>query len=247
MASKPKHLKKPNTNSATQSNQLIEAAYKMTIPAKRVMLLLLGQIHPMQQDVSQKVVIKADDYARRTGLSLDQSYRDIKNGCFELMSTIITTRNIVEKTTEKCVVVSWMKYHDNEGWLEATFTSWIAPYIHALSRMGYTTIAIDEAVKFKRFYTIRFYELLMQYKSTGVLLISLNELRKVFQIEPEKYAMYADFKKYVLTPSLKELSEKIGLLVKCQPTKTGRKITGFKFCFNYSREKDAISALVAEE
>ena len=58
---KNKFLKNPDTNQATQSNQLIEATYKMSVPAKRVMLMLLGEIHPGQQDISGKIRIEASD------------------------------------------------------------------------------------------------------------------------------------------------------------------------------------------
>ena len=100
---KNKKLSVVNPNVATQSNQLIEASYKMSVPAKRVMLMLLSQIHPGQPDVTGRIRIEAADYAERTGVSFDRSYRDIKNGCRELMRTIITTKK--GRSTEECVVV----------------------------------------------------------------------------------------------------------------------------------------------
>ena len=229
---KNKKLKKPDTNMATQSNKLIEAAYKMSVPAKRVMLLLLGQIHPGQQDVSQKITIHAQEYSQRTGINLSRSYRDIKKGCEELMNTIITTRHEKKRSTEKCVVVSWMEYHDEEGWLETTFTPWIAPYIHSLSKNCYTKIAITEALQFKRFYTIRLYELLMQFKATGERFIKLGSLRSVFQIEKGKYPLFSDFRKWVLAPSIKEINEKTDWEVSWEPRKTGKKVTSISFSFS---------------
>jgi plasmid replication initiation protein len=232
-----KELKKPDPGLAAQSHKLIEASYKMSVPAKRVMLMLLGQIHPGQQDVSKKIKIHASDYSERTGITIKQSYADIKNGCDELMKTIITTRHQKEKSTEKCVVVSWMKYHDYEGWLEATFTPWIAPYIHSLHRLGYKTIAIDEAVKFKRFYTIRLYELLMQFDSTGNRYIKLESLREIFQIEKSKYPKFAAFRKWVLEPSIFEINEKTKWVVSWEPKKTGKKVTSISFSFSKSPQK----------
>lgn len=232
---KNKQLKKTDTNKATQSNKLIEATYKMSVPAKRVMLMLLGQIHPGQQDISRKIQIRASDYSQKTGISLHQSYVDIKKGCHELMQTIITTRHQQEKSTEMCVVVSWMKYHDNEGWLEATFTQWIAPYLHSLSGAGgYTSIRIDEAIKFKRFYTIRLYELLMQWKLTGERYIKTESLRQVFQIEEKKYVKFGAFRKYVLEPSILEINNKTIWNVDWDPVKTGKKITSIFFIFEES-------------
>lgn len=231
-----KLLKNPDQNKASQSNRLLEAAYKMSVPAKRVMLMLLGEIHPGQQDVSQKVKIYASDYASKTGIDHSQAYKDIKKGCEELMSTIITTRHEKKRSTEKCVVVSWMEYHDDEGWLEATFTPWIAPYIHSLHRIGYTTIAVDEAIKFKRFYSIRLYELLMQFESTGKRHIKLETLREIFQLEKNKYPTFGPFRTWILEPSVKEVNEKTKWEVSWEARKTGKKVTSISFSFSNSTQ-----------
>jgi len=229
---KNKFLKNPDTNQATQSNQLIEATYKMSVPAKRVMLMLLGEIHPGQQDISGKIRIEASDYANKTGIDSSQSYKDIKNGCRELMGTIIETRDTKRRTTEMCVVVDWMEYHDDEGWLEATFTRWVSPYIQSLTKIGYTKIKIDEALKFKRFYTIRLYELLMQFQKTNERYIKISNIRKIFQIEAKKYSRFADLKRWVLEPSIKEIESKTNWLISWEPVKTGRKITSLSFSFD---------------
>lgn len=236
---KNKFLKTPDTNLAAQSNKLIEATYKMSVPAKRVMLMLLGAIHPAQQDISKKVRIEARDYAKKTGIDASQSYKDIKKGCQELMGTIIETRDVKRKTTEVCVVVDWMEYHDNEGWLDATFTRWISPYIHSLrTDIGYTKIQIDEALKFKRFYTIRLFELLMQFKKTNERYIKLSSLRKILQIDNKKYERFADFRKWVLEPSITEIESKTNWLISWEPVKTGRKITSITLSFFDSTPTD---------
>lgn len=234
---KNKSLKSPNTSIATQSNKLIEASYKMSVPAKRVMLMLLSQIHPLQQDISGKVRIEAADYSNKTGIDLSQSYKDIKNGCRELMSTIITTKDPVARTTEECVVVYWMKYHENEGWLEATFTPWIAPFIHKLRGIGYKSIEINEALKFKRFYSIRLYELLMQWDSSCVRLITLQELRNAFDIDKKTYPAFKDFRVRVLEPSIKEIEQKTSWSVNYKLKKTGPKVTSLSFTFYKDKEE----------
>ena len=235
--SKNRFLKITDPNKASQATCLIESSYKMSVPAKRVMLLLLSQIHPAQQDVSNKITIHAQDYSKRTGLNFDQSYKDIKNGCRELMKTIITMKDAKAKTTEECVVVSWMKYHENEGWLEATFSVWIMPFIHLMARNGYTTIAINEALKFKSFHTIRLYELLMQWESTGKRYISIMDLRNAFQLPKTSYPAFKDFRVRVLEPAVKEIVAKTNWEIKWDMVKTGRKITSISFVFNKNSEE----------
>lgn len=229
--SKNKVLKKPNTGLATQSNKLIQASYRMSVPAKRVMLMLLSHIHPGQKNVAMRITIHANDYADKTGLSFQQAYQDIKKGVRELQESVITTRDVDAKTTEKCVVVDWYKYHDDQGWLEATFTRWLAPYIHHLTKIGYTTIEVDQALTFRRFYTIRLYEIIMQFKSTGVRHITLVELRKLFQINQFQYPAFKDFRVKVLDPSVRELEEKTDWLVTYDTERTGRKVTHLIFMY----------------
>lgn len=202
----------------------------MSVPAKRVMLLLIAQIHPGQRDLTGKITIHADDYAKRVDIRPDQAYRDIKRGCRELMKTIIVMRNRAEKTTEECVIVNWMKYHEDQGWLEATFTPWVAPYLHQL-KSEYTTIRVDETLKFSRFYTVRLYELLMQWQKTGERHITVDDLRRIFELGKTQYPRFTDLRKWVLEPSINEIENKTALDVDWEPTKTGRKITSMMFVF----------------
>lgn len=233
---KNKRLRKPDSGVATQSNLLVEASYRMSVRAKRVMLMLLGGIHPGQKEVTGKITIYASDYAEKTGVSEDQAYRDIKSGCQELMQTIIQTRDYSKKTTEMCVVVGWMRYHEDQGWLEACFTLWVAPYIHHLAKIGYTSIRVDEALKFRRFYTIRFYELLMQFKKTGDRYITVESLREILRIDESKYSRFTDFRKYVIEPSIREIEEKTDWAIDWEPVRTGRKITSITLIFEESKQ-----------
>ncbi len=237
---KNKRPQKLNTSVATQSNHLIEASYKMSVPAKRVMLMLLAQINPLQRDIDDKIRIEASDYAERTGTDLSRSYSDIQEGCRELMRTIITTRNEKAKTTTECVVVDFMEYHDNQGWLDARFSRWIAPYIHHLIKVGFTTIEIDEALTFRRFYTIRFYELLMQFKSTGERFITIEKLREILQVPKNSYPAYSDFRIRVLDPSVKEIHTKTDWEIIYTPVKKGRTITSLKISFEKKKQMELI-------
>lgn len=228
-------LVEPDTSKATQSNKLIEASYRMSVPAKRVFLMMLGHVHPKMHTLPDRIKINAADYASKTGISRAQAYRDIKNGSKELMRTIVTMKKT--KTTAECVVVQGHEYHEGEGWVEASFSKWIAPYIHQLSR-DYTTLKIDEAIQFSRLYTVRLYELLMQFEKTGERRISVDNLRRVYQIEEHKYPRFSDFRKWVLEPSLAEIQEKTDWIVAWQPVRTSRKITSIELIYERDDQPD---------
>ena len=87
-------------------------------------------------------------------------------------------------------------------------------------------------LKFKRFYTIRLFELLMQFEKTKERYIKLESLRDAFQVEKNKYPFFADFRKWVLVPSIKEINEKTEWLVYWEQKKTGKKVTSISFYFS---------------
>ena len=65
---KNKQLKPSDNRIAVQSNALIESSYKMSVKAKRVMLLLIGEVHPLDKKRRDKrIVIHAKDYAEKVG------------------------------------------------------------------------------------------------------------------------------------------------------------------------------------
>ncbi len=235
---KNKPLKKSDLATATQGNHLIEASYRMSVPAKRCMLMLLSRIHPGQKDVSESIRIEAADYAKKTGVSFDQAYKDIKNGVRELRRTNIVIKDRNSSITTECMVAGTMKYHTNQGWLETRFTPEIGPYIHNLVKQGYTTIAVDEALKFSGFYTFRFYELLMQFRLSKERYITIDRIREVFQIDSKQYSRWGDFKRRVIEPSIKEIEDKTEYSVDWDIIKTGRTVTSLMFIFEKDDQND---------
>ncbi|MFC0324062.1 replication initiation protein, partial [Gallibacterium melopsittaci] len=81
---------------------------------------------------------------------------------------------------------------------------------------------------FSSTHTIRLYELLAQYKSVGTRDIELDKLKDWLQVS-DKYSVFYDFKKRVLTTAIDEINKKSDLLVEYHLIKRGRKIVALKF------------------
>ena len=71
----------------------------------------------------------------------------------------------------------------------------------------------------------------MRFKKSGERFIKIEHLRKTFQIEPEKYPRFTDFRRRVIEPSVKEIEEKTDWVISWEPVKTGRQITSLSFFF----------------
>ena len=74
----------------------------------------------------------------------------------------------------------------------------------------------------------RFYELCSQYRDTGWRQTSVEDIKSWLSIS-DKYPLFKDFKKRVLTPSINEINAKSDLLVDVEPIKRGRPIVALKF------------------
>ncbi|MBE8588832.1 replication initiation protein, partial [Xenorhabdus griffiniae] len=87
----------------------------------------------------------------------------------------------------------------------------------------FATIIVKNVSALKSAYSIRIYELLMQFKKTGDRIINLKDFRSMLGIE-DKYLQFKDLNKLLLKPSIKELNQKSNLLVSVDTVKDGRNV-----------------------
>ncbi len=97
-------------------------------------------------------------------------------------------------------------------------------------RASFTQFALSDVTHFSSIYTFRIYQLLMQYKSTGYVKISIDDLRFMLMLF-EKYPLMADLKRWVIETAVKEIDEKSPYEVKYELFKTGRKFTHLELKF----------------
>ena len=92
----------------------------------------------------------------------------------------------------------------------------------------FTQYLLSNTVKFKSVYSVRLYELPVQWKNSDQLGIDTNQ-----------YQMIADFKKRVLDKAISEINEHSDLVVSYEQVKEGRVISGFRFKIRVKQvEKD---------
>ena len=85
----------------------------------------------------------------------------------------------------------------------------------------------------KSTYAIRLFEFLIQFKSTGKLLISLEVFRDRLEIKNE-YKRFCDLKRRVIVTAVKELEEKSGLVINWKSIKSGKSVKQLEFNFRES-------------
>ena len=69
----------------------------------------------------------------------------------------------------------------------------------------------------------------MQYQQVGRRTVTVGDLRRMLDIDPEKYSLWADFERRVLGAAVKEINEKTDLKCRYKKVKQGRNITEIEF------------------
>ncbi|PHM33423.1 RepB family plasmid replication initiator protein [Xenorhabdus mauleonii] len=153
----------------------------------------------------------------------------------------------VERLAERWIYIHWKekeekirwiqgqaKYFDGQGKIELVFSDLIMPYLTQLKGQ-FTSIAVKNVSALKRTYSIRIYELLMQFKTAGDRLISLKDFRTILGIE-NKYLQFRDLNKLLLKPAINELNQKSNITVSVDTVKDGRNVIALHFSFKEDKQ-----------
>ncbi len=223
-------------NSVTQSNHLVEASYRLELVEKRVVLCLLSKVDP-RKPIPKKMTLDVNEYIEMTGSDVKTAYRDLKAGALGLVGQVIRTSDLSLKSGRHQNWMDYVDYFDDEGRIEASFSQSIKPYIGMLAKQ-FTTIGIEHVAKFRSFYSIRLYELLMQYKTIGHRRLPLDELKDILQIGSSQYAVFNDLRKRVIDVAVREINERSDYIVTWSKLKTGRRVTGILFTITLDNQME---------
>jgi plasmid replication initiation protein len=109
------------------------------------------------------------------------------------------------------------------------------PYLSNLSNK-FTQYKLKNVMQFKSTYSIRIYEMLMQWSSTGKREVEIEWLKKQLQIG-DSYLRMIDFKTNVINVAMSEINKHSDIWVKYTQRKAGRTITHFLFTFGEKEPK----------
>ena len=96
--------------------------------------------------------------------------------------------------------------HSDDIVARVVFDSRILPLLSELQD-NFTQFVIDDVAGFGSVYSFRFYQMMMQFKSTGYCKVSLDDLRYALALF-EKYEATKDLRKWVIDTAVNEINEK---------------------------------------
>ena len=239
-------------NLVVKDNALIEASYKLSLVEQRLILMAIVEMRkPLDyQNKPREIVISASDYARHFDTHINTAYQALQDATKDLMARQFTFIDIVDgkKIKKTSRWVSEIGYGVNEAVVTMKFAPAIMPLISELERR-FTSYSLDRIASLNSAYAVRLYELLIQWRSTGLTpLIKLDDLRQKLGVEKNEYPRMTDFKKRVLDLGIEQINEHTYINAKYKQIKKGREIVGFEFSFKEkSKPIDSTSKAVERD
>ena len=225
-----------------KSNRLVEASYRLDLAEQRLVLLAIESARSSGVTITTEhfLTVHADEYARTFGLDMKNAYHQLREAATGLYQRSVRIHDIDQQTAKPCVIdTRWMstvKYVEGAGLVRFQFSGFVIPYITRLEEK-FTSYHLKSISQMTSTYAIRLYELLMQWKKSGVREIDLQGFKQILQIEGQ-YPVLKDFKKYVLDLAITQINQFSDLDVSYENIKLGRKVTGFMFFFGEKPPKN---------
>ena len=213
-------------NLIVKSNQVIEASYTLTTIEQRLILSAIAQV-PKGEEISDDFLYPlTTQNLVKLGGDEKASHKEFKDAINRLYE-----RSIVLRDGDESDSFRWIQEKVFNG-SKVAFIRFSKPILPFLSNLKaeFTKYLESDIVGMSSPYSIRFYELIMQYRSIGQREISLEDLRWMFQLQ-NKYPVWADLKKRVIDQATKEINEHSPYNLTIEPKRTGRKITSIVLKF----------------
>lgn len=186
---------------AIQSNALINARYDMTAFQKKILLYIIAKIHPDDKDF-QNYIINVKDFVEDSEYRSKMLYEKLRKDTKALISKVYEIEE--PDGLLQVSILAKAKYIRNKGQIQVAFAPDLKPYLLQLKEQ-FTATPLRYVLSFKSVHSIRIYEMLQQFRSTGFLIISLIDLKYRLNLEG-KYKTYTLFKRRVVEQAQKELT-----------------------------------------
>ena len=218
-----------------KDNALINASYNLELTEQRLIMLAIINARESGQGITadSKLEIHASDYAKLFNVSIDASYKALREAVNNLFNRQFSYIAEYKRTGKTGVVrsrwVSRIFYVDDLALLEITFAPDVVPLVTRLEE-HFTSYQAKQVAHLTSKYATRLYELLIAWREVGkVPQIEISEFRNRLGLLDTEYTAMNNFKSRVLEPSIKQINEHTDITVTYEQHKKGRTISGFSF------------------
>lgn len=216
-------------NSVTKANSLVDASYQLNAQSQKLVLACLGKIDSRPDaTVSKEVTITAREFSEQMGIDVKNAHRELYKAADALFKSTISLRDENEDV-ELYWVQKKAKKLKGQGSVTLTWSDDVLKYITQL-KGRFTTYKLRNIALLQSSHSIRLYELLMRFNSTGERVIYIEDFKSALGIS-DKYPLFKDLNKWVIKPAVDELNQRSDLIITCESIRKGRSVVGLAFNF----------------
>lgn len=213
---------------------LISKISKADKDGKYIQPELLHRIHSLS----------AKEFSEMFNTDLSNCYSILKRAVDKLMKTDIRIQGS-DKKFWRINICSSAEYNESAGTVIINFTDHIMPYLAQVQRK-FVLYNLKEITSFRSLYTTRLYELIQNFKETGWITKSINQLREIFAVDHGKLATYHDFKKKTFGHACEEINANYDMNLTFAEIKEGRKVVAIKFFFNKTKIRQVANRITGK-
>jgi len=177
----------------------------------------------------REYTLTAKEFSLQFQIDITNAYQILKRSTKKLSRTAITLEQPDLFETWEIPVCNMAKYNHKEGSMTIEFNCKIMPYLTQVGR-HFMLYNLKEIANFGSIYTTRLYELIQEFKDTGWILKSIQQLRAIFAVG-EKFTDYYDFKRFTFLHAVNEINSQFDMKLSFEEIKDGRKVVAIKFSF----------------
>ncbi len=219
-----------NNLSVTKSNCLIDASYKLNVQAQKLILACMGTIDS-RKVISKEMTMTAVEFADLMGVP--NAHRELYLAVDALFNSTIKLRDGNDD-----IEIHWLQKKSKKikgsGSVTITWSDDVLKYISSL-QSRFTTYKLRHIANLQSAHSIRLYELLMKFNSTGERIIYIDDFKSALGIS-DKYPEFKILKRAVIKPAVEELNQRSDLIITYETIKKGRSVAALSFEFKQNNQ-----------
>ena len=220
------------------SNALNAAAHGLTLAEKRIIMLSVAKLDSYRPAVASKpptARITALEFAETFGIDMATAYEQLQDAGKHLYRRTVSflESRPGQRKGPSTVTFRWVGeviYHKGEGWIELAFWHRVVPHLLHLKEQ-FTSYKLAQASSMRSVYSWRLLELLTQFESTGWMQMDIEEFSHAVEATAKQQENFAQVRRKIIEPAVRELVEKDGWLIDWKPIKAGRRVKALRFEF----------------
>jgi plasmid replication initiation protein len=218
-----------NSHVIRKDNRIIAACYKLTLNEQRLILTAIAKI-PYDQKVPADIDITAQEFLSFfPDVGANNVHAELQEAVSKLYERSVIIENPIKKKKFRWIS-AMTTYKQGEGRVSFTFSPEIIAYLEQLKEQ-FTKYRLGDISNLKSIYSIRLYEMMMQFQHTKFIRIELDKFKERLGVA-DKYTVFKDLRRNVIEIAVNELNAKSLFNVTFTPIRQGRAIKTLTFNFS---------------